>query len=867
MKKKIVIIVCTVVALILCVSLIVSNMSNPKISAAKAPENLSEGFAGDENWEKVDKGNAVIENEMYQLQLDCETTHFTVTHKESGKVYHSVPQKADGFEPTEEQLSEVVITYYDSNSSKASMNSYENSVIGKSYEIKTDGKVIRVYYSIQKSKQKIFVPEVIGQSVYEEEIASNLASGEQRRLKRYYTLYESDNTDADTKEMKNKYPVLADENLYILNESAAEHTYSEITGYMERAEYGQSEYSKELERLGLENSMGEKLPAAFVVPVQYELTDSGLVTTVLTDRITSEADSYKLTDISVLPYFASCGYSENGWFLVPDGSGAIIEFKEKAGITYSQNLWGTDYAVESAVKSNLMQNAGLPVFGFHTGEKAVFSIVTGGTAVAQINAESYGNEFLQSHIYCNFNILAFDSSNMGELSDKASFNLYASDYAEEFPQITYMLFAEAETTYSDMANQYRDYLIKEEILGERLTQKEELPVYVDFTGYETIDESLLGVSTQSKEVLSTLADIQESLKEMNSRGMNGIQIRLKAYGNDGIYGTVSNGFAIDKCVGSEKELQQLANTLDESRGRLYLENNISTVYTTGNSFKKMTHAVRGLKKTVVEGIDFDLVARTKIEAANKFYLTSPAYYSSLIENFESTFTKKTDDTSMYGYSWSDYGSKLWSDFNEAHAYDRTQSVAAMNHAVESVTDTFSKIVTDGSNSYTWKYASAVLNIPLTSSKLSSESFSVPFYQMVVHGYLEYAGAPLNISADAKTTYLATIESGANLYYSYYTTREDALKETKAGTLTYPTYIGTSYEQMESQYHEWSELFKGLGEQLIIRHERLAEEVFITTYEDGTRIAVNYGDKEIEIEGKNIQGNGFALIERGQSSDE
>ena len=109
------------------------------------------------------------------------------------------------------------------------------------------------------------------------------------------------------------------------------------------------------------------------------------------------------------------------------------------------------------------------------------------------------------------------------------------------------------------------------------------------------------------------------------------------------------------------ELDALAKMIHEKEGKLYLENNISTIFATGNSFKKMTHAVRSLKKTVVEAIDYDLIARTRAEVENEYYLPSPAYFESLTKNFVDTFKKETDNTTIYGYSWSDFGSKLYSD--------------------------------------------------------------------------------------------------------------------------------------------------------------------------------------------------------------
>lgn len=862
MKKKKIIIICTFIVLIICLGLLIKNLQSPKIIGTKSSEKFSQTSSSDEDWKIVDAGNVRLENEAILFEMNSENTHFTVTHKQSGITYHSVSQPKEMFEPSVEQMSEVIITYYDSNSAKANMNSYDHSVQGKSYEVKTDGSAIRVYYSIQKSQKKIFVPEVISQKVFEEEILTKIESGPRRRLKGFYTLYESENSDSDTKEMKQKYSALKDENLYVLNGTAGEHNYSEITGYYNTAGYTQSNYIEEAERLGLGEGIGDNLPAAFVIPVEYTLKEDSFVATVLTDKITSDSENYKLTNVSILPYFSSCGETQSGWFLVPDGSGAIIDLVEKNGNKYSQNIYGNDMAIESSVKPNIMQNAGMPVFGFHNGNNAFFASISGGEAVASVNAEVYGKEFLQNHIYSDFQIRAFDSSSMGELRNQADFNLYSSNYIAEFPQVTYTMFPDADTTYSDMANKYREMLIAEGVLGEKLENSGTIPIYIDFTGYETTEESFLGIATKGKTELSTLEDIQNAVAELKERGVTEVNLRLKAYTNDGIYSKVSNGFTIDKCVGNKKALEQLAKQLVEDNGVLFLENNISTVYNTGNSYKKMTHAVRNLKKTVVYGIDFDLVSRKSVEAVNQYYLTSPAYFKSLTNNFIQTLSKESEDAVVYGYSWSDFGTKLWSDFHAENTYDRTQTLKMAEDTMEIASNVFAKTITDGSNLYALSKVSTVLNIPLQYSALSSESYSIPFYQMVVHGYIDYSGAPINTSADSGKTYLASIESGANLYYSCYTSDEEPLKETAAGTLTYPTLISASYDDIEARYKEFQEIFSKLRCQIITNHERIAEEVFVTTYEDGTKIVVNYSETEIKVNNRSVPANGFDIVEGG-----
>lgn len=858
MKRKILIIICAVAVLLLCTVHLIRILSRPKVTASDPSDKFRETSTDDSGWSKAENSDIVIENENFSLELDRETTHFMVTQKASGKTYSSVPRGDAGLEA--EHMSEVILTYYDSNSKLATMNSYDNCVEGQSYEIKTDGKAIRVYYSIRKSKKKTFVPEVIGQETFEE-ILTKLESGPKRRLKGFYTLYESIGSDAETKEMKQKYPALEKENLYILSSKVEEHNYSEISGYMESAGYDAEAYMEEIEALGLDSSASANMPAGFVIPVEYTLDEDGLVATVLIDKITSDSDSYKLTNIALLPYFASVGEVQSGWFLVPDGSGAVIELGEKAGDTYSQKLWGTDLAVEFSVKSNIMQNAGLPVFGFHNGDVAFLAEVSGGAAAANVNAEVFGKEFIQSHIYASFDVLAFDTSDMGEMRNQATFNLYASEYIAQFPQIRYSLFPNTETSYSDMANHYRETLIQEGVLRERLKESGTVPVYMDFTGYETAEQSVMGISTKKEITLASLKDIQKAVEEFESRGLNEMSVRLKAYGNYGVYNTLPVGFSLHTCVGDIAELDTLAQKMMSTGGRLYLDHDISKVYTGGGSFRKMTHAVRSLKKTIVKAIDFDLIARTKGEAVLEYYLVSPAYFHSLTNQFMEGLAKKSADASAYGYSWSDYGSAMWSDFRQSDSYDRTQSVYEAGKVITTAREVFEDIITDGSNAYALPYVRALLNMPLTDSQLSCESYSVPFYQMVVHGYIDYSGAPLNTGADMRKSYLASVESGANLYYSFYTSEDEPLKETEAGTLIYPTLASASYDVVGQQYSEFEAVFAELRDQTIIGHERVADQVFVTIYENGVQIAVNYSEANILVDDISVPANGYAVIER------
>lgn len=864
MKKKIIVAVC-IAFVVLCAGLIIicGNKSLQMYVQEAASVFEQSSSEEDELWTSKDTGSAVLENDTLRLELDCETSHFVVIDKQSGKRYYSVAESEITAEQEDSRQAEVVVTYFDSKSTSMTMNSTENSVRGKHFSIKTNGDAIRVCYSIQKSEEVTFVPPVLSQDTFENAILAKVEKGATRRLKRFYTLYESDAEDKKTVALKKEYPALTEQNLYILNDSAGESVYGEISECMTAAGYKQSDYEKECAMLNLENTVADNLPAAFSIPVEYRLTEEGLTATILRDQISSVNENYKLTDIALLPYFFSCEEAEEGWFLVPDGSGAIIKFADKAGKSYAQNIWGKDLAVEESWDAALVQNVGMPVFGFHNGTSAVFGIISGGAASASLEAEVYGNAVAQSRIGAKFRILSYDSTNIGSMSQMAAFNLYASEYIEEFPQVTYLFFTEKETTYSDMAGRYRSYLQKNGTLGERLTETEQFPVYLDFTGYETIDSSFLGIPTEKKIVLSRLANIQKALEELETRGIKDFHVRLKAYGNGGVYGSVSNGFALENSVGSAAEIEKLAEYLKEKGGLLYFENNIGTVYSEGSSFDKVTHATHSLKKKEVAVPDYDLVMRDSENYERTYYITSPAYFKSLTENFVTLLKKKSDSLSVYGYSWSDFGSKLWSDFSTEHAYDRTETIYAAGQSMQYAKDHFVKTMTDGSNIYALPYSDSVLNIPLTSSYLYCESYSIPFYQMVIHGYIDFAGAPVNTGANMDSIYLASIESGASLYYSFFTEGEEALKKTSAGALVYPTSVQRAYDKVEEQYAQFAELFSGLRCQIITNHERVEENVYITTYEFGTKIAVNYNGEEVVLGNIRIPAYGYAVVEKGE----
>ena len=106
-----------------------------------------------------------------------------------------------------------------------------------------------------------------------------------------------------------------------------------------------------------------------------------------------------------------------------------------------------------------------------------------------------------------------------------------------------------------------------------------------------------------------------------------------------------------------------------------------------------------------------------------------------------------------------------------------------------VSESYGKIMIDSGNAYAIPYASVVLNAPLDSSRYLNTSEAVPFFGMVYHGYLVFAGKPTNMAGDIKYETLKIIENGATLFMMLSYQNVEILKEDP----TLSKYYAISYE--------------------------------------------------------------------------
>ena len=125
---------------------------------------------------------------------------------------------------------------------------------------------------------------------------------------------------------------------------------------------------------------------------------------------------------------------------------------------------------------------------------------------------------------------------------------------------------------------------------------------------------------------------------------------------------------------------------------------------------------------------------------------------------------------------------------------------------------------------------------LTGSQRAKTSASVPFFSMVLHGAMNYAGKPTNMASSMNEEILHIIENGASPYFIIAAQNQSALKENNLLS----KYYAVSYSHWKNSiidvYKELNTVLGGLQNAIYNSHEyitaeRVPGEVEYTTQRD------------------------------------
>jgi len=786
----------------------------------------------------------VAETDALTLYYSEETTAIAVLDKRSGKVWRSNPEDWDNdpiASPYEKEAlaSQVTVNYRNDIGTLGTFTNYAMSIMNGQFTAESIENGIRITYVLGDTELGIdALPKRISKARFEERLLNRVDESAQATLRRAYVALK------DNPDVLERLDTYVERPLVLARVLAA----------FEQAGYTAEDLAYDNEENGIGGALTEK--PSFTVVVEYRLEGDTLVVYVPGSKI-EESEGFKIRNIELLKFFGAAGTDEQGYMFVPDGSGGLIYLNngKKNAEIYSQRVYGDDLNDNTRRRKQIAESARLPVFGLKSGNHAWFAEIELGEAIASITADISGRQNSYNYIYASFQIRGEDELELyrGSRGVEEIQLLTDARYTGDM-QIRFSFLAGEDATYSGMAKLYRERLRAAGKL-KPMEKESDLPFYVDVLGAIDKRKSFLGVPYKGITAMTTVEEAGEIVDMLESRGIRNIRMRYLGWFNGGYSHSLPSKVDMVNKLGSRKELKRLAERLEAMGGGLYPDVALQHVLRDSFTFKPASDSARFVTREQSLRHQYDRALNRMNSLLGGYWLLSPAK----LPYFVDRFMKGYDKYGIDAVSLRDLGDLLHADYRVRWVVFREN---AKNIAVEQLaklSERYSDVLITGGNAYALPYADQIVNAPMESSRFNIVDETVPFYQMVIHGSVDYAGSPINLHDEQDMRYhlLRLLEYGAAPHFLWSYESSSELKFTRYDYLFSTRYTDWIDEAAEL-YARLNDALAGLRTKTIEEHVRHLDGVVEVRYSDGTSIFVNYTDETVTVGGVRIEARNFTV---------
>lgn len=580
----------------------------------------------------------------------------------------------------------------------------------------------------------------------------------------------------------------------------------------------------------------------FRIPVRFILSAGRLRTEILFDELVTYGDVTVHT-VDLMPYFGAATKEDEGYLLVPDGCGALIRFDSanKEADVYSQPVYGKDPALTVAQPLEAEEKARLPVYGVYKNGRGFIAVAEQGDCAATVNAGQPGKISVFSHAGFTFTYTQRDSYTIADKDANAQ-TVYVNAAAPSRinPAVTY-LFLEEGADYVGMAQALRAYLI--ETQGFTRTADGAAPLVLSFYGGAAESKTMLGIPYRQLQVATTFQDVADILTELDAAGVQGMRAMLCGFQKKGMYAGATDGLQFDKAFGGADGFRQLCARGQELGIGIYPRLDFTSMVGGGRS-----EAARMISGDYLERGLYRRNTGERVEDV-RWLLRAPAAAS----RKAAAFLQSDGAADGGGLYLGDLGDLIYGDYNVRALVQRDETKTLFTDVLRAAAD---PLVLDGGNLYAARYADMVLGAPETASGYLVETDAVPFYQLVMHGLTTLAGAPFNERGDPEEAFLDSVSLGYALHVRLTAQSPYVLRRTALNDL------------LSTHYADWKDdivrldgrmaALDGLTDRYITGYRRDGD-MAVTTYEDGTRVYVNYGAQPLTADGAAVPARDFVCI--------
>lgn len=597
------------------------------------------------------------------------------------------------------------------------------------------------------------------------------------------------------------------------------------------------------------------------ISIEFTLNPRGISARVPIDSI-KEPDNIKLNRIWFLPYFLSASKKDKGYLLIPDGSGAIVRFEESYGNErgFELPLYGYDFGLPFYDMPPKVEGMRLPVFGIKKGDMGILGIIRSGDYDVKIASYIAGNATGYFRIYPIFtyrNLHKFllyereaSTGQAGEVVDVLVNKI--SPYALNKDIIVdYYLLSKEKANYSEMAKIFRDYLIKNGMLKKKIDKK--VLFNLVLIGGIKIRTTFLGIPTIRFFPLTTFDNAISILEALRKEGITEINLIYKGCQEGGYLSKITNGIKLENKLGGKSGFDKLLNYCSKNGINLFLNAEIVEVHEEGNGFSVARDANRYLNNGLSFLYKWDPVTKKKNRDYDPWFNVLP----SKIPYYAKNFVKDLERFGVKGISIENIGDYIYSQNKQPNLLSRSDVASIWKEMLGEISNKYNTIFTHG-NLYILPYANLILNIPLDCSNFGIESEPIPFYQMVVHGYIPYSGRPGNLRENQKREFLRMVEYSALPFYTWIYEDSSYFKKS-----FYNEMLSSNFRawinQAVKEYKAIKDLYLKIIDAPMKLHEKIGKNVYKVVYENGINVIVNYNTYPVKYKDKVIKGESFVYF--------
>ncbi len=586
-----------------------------------------------------------------------------------------------------------------------------------------------------------------------------------------------------------------------------------------------------------------------------ELKDGGFEFYVVKGSLKEESNN-KIARLYLIPFFGSTLKAEmDGYFFVPDGSGALIRFDADTDYEtpYSAKIYGRDVGIDQAndVTDLLAKrpndylvdsfDASVPVYGVVHGNEqyAAMTVVEDSEEYAVIEAQLAGQVIPYNRITAYFEYRQMYNQPVSKTNSIYQPQAKPNDIT---PRISVYLLSGDDASYNGMALKYRSVLEENGTLSKNTSEKQDIPLRLEVVAAE-IKSGFLFHSTNT---LTTVKQTEQICSDLSKNGIDNLTLVLSGWQKGGLNGGSYGSFSLQKSVGSRAEIKKLRDSVTADGGKFYMQTNAVTM-------NKSQGRLSYLANTAISK-ELSHYYRDNSDAMfPETYVISPTVTEK---------TLKTAKEKLEGFSLNlpGVGSELCSDYKQNRVTTRSSTKSLFCETAAALSEDGTQLSFHTPNVYLWKSCSDYFDIPMMNSQYTMETDSVPFLQMLLKGYVPYYAPYANQGFYRTNCILRTVEYGA--YPSFIVMNADNSELTDTPLVDYFSLnYGDWSAIIADTYSRVNSVLKEVENACILQHKTVADSVVRVRYDNGVVIYVNYNSYDVEADGVTVPGLNFVL-ERG-----